>query len=84
MLILKILSGGERSGDEIAQELEKRRGKKPTPGTIYPALKELHGKNLVEFEQRGREKIYRLTPAGKKELARASCVICSVFFDFFK
>jgi DNA-binding PadR family transcriptional regulator len=28
-------------GQEIASELAKRRGEKPSPGTIYPALKAL-------------------------------------------
>jgi len=40
-LILWILSKEKMNGSEIARELEKRRGTKPSPGTIYPALKEL-------------------------------------------
>jgi len=84
VLVLKILSCGAKSGDGIAEELGKRRGKKPTPGTIYPALKELKAVGLVAFEKKGREKIYSLTPAGRKELRRVTCTVCNIFYDFFE
>jgi len=38
-LILWILKKENMNGAGIAVELEKRKGSKPSPGTIYPALK---------------------------------------------
>ena len=43
-LILWIIGKNSMNGAEIGRELEKRRGTKPSPGTIYPALKELKKK----------------------------------------
>ena len=40
-LILFLLSKKPMHGQEIANELEKRRGEKPSPGTIYQALKSI-------------------------------------------
>ena len=39
-LILWNLSKNNMNGAEITREFEKRRGTKPSPGTIYPSLKE--------------------------------------------
>ena len=38
-LILFLLSKKSMHGQEIADEIAKRKGEKPSPGTIYPALK---------------------------------------------
>ena len=38
-LILFLLSKKPMHGQEIANELERRKGIRPSPGTIYPALK---------------------------------------------
>ena len=40
-MILWLLSKRPMYGQELATEIGKRRGTKPNPGTIYPALKEL-------------------------------------------
>ena len=40
-LILWIISKRKMTGAEITQELERRRGHRPSPGTIYPVLKYL-------------------------------------------
>jgi len=40
-LILFLLSKKPMHGQEIADEIAKRKGEKPSPGTIYPALKNL-------------------------------------------
>ena len=39
--VLYFLSKKSMHGDEIAEEIGKRRGEKPKAGTIYPALKDL-------------------------------------------
>jgi PadR family transcriptional regulator, regulatory protein PadR len=40
------------NGAEISKELEKRRGTKSSPGTIYPALKELKNKGLIDVAEK--------------------------------
>ena len=72
------------NGQEIAEELGKRRGTKPTPGTIYPALKELRKKKLVEIEKKGRETIYTLSEEGRKGFEEACRYFCSAFGEIFQ
>jgi len=64
-LLLWLLSKNSMTGAEVAMALMKRKGTKPSPGTIYPALKYLKDKDLVEITE---EKRYSLTGKGKKEL----------------
>ena len=40
--ILWLLSKRSMHGEELAREIGARRGEKPKPGSLYPALKELH------------------------------------------
>ena len=56
------------NGQEISEELRKRRGTKPTAGTIYPALKELRTKGVLEMEKKGRTTIYSLSEDGREDL----------------
>jgi len=57
------------TGTELAHKIGERKGTALlTPGTIYPALKELHEQQLISFEQQGRKKVYTLTKTGEKEL----------------
>ncbi|MGA7603699.1 MAG: PadR family transcriptional regulator, partial [Nitrososphaeraceae archaeon] len=54
-------------GQEIADELAKRRGDRPSPGTIYPALKSLKYAGFVSEEEKvGKTITYCLTPRGTK------------------
>ena len=64
-LILWLVSKKSMTGAEIALELEKRKGHKPSPGTIYPVLKDLKDKGLLSVDQNKR---YSLTKRGRKEL----------------
>jgi len=77
-LILWILSKKDMNGIEIARELEKRKGKKPSPGTIYPILKELKEKGLITSDK---NKIYSLTKKGRKELKSACTFFFKIFYD---
>jgi len=77
-LILWNLSKKSMNGAEISKELEKRRGTKPSPGTIYPALKELKEKQLISADK---DKIYSLTTKGKRELKNACASFCKTFYD---
>jgi DNA-binding PadR family transcriptional regulator len=78
-LILFILSRRSMNGQSIARELEKRRGDKPSPGTIYPALKYLREEKLIAEKKSANEAIYSITPKGKKDLAAAKRIFSSTF-----
>jgi DNA-binding PadR family transcriptional regulator len=77
-LVLWCLSKESLSGAELAKELGKRKGSKPSPGTIYPALKELLEKGLVSRDE---SKNYSLTKKGEKELKAACSFFCRAFYD---
>ena len=81
-LVLRMISKNNISGEEIRCELEKRKGTKPSPGTIYPALKELKSCGWIEeIEDSGKEKKYKITPSGKKELKSATRKFVAIFCD---
>jgi PadR family transcriptional regulator, regulatory protein PadR len=77
-LILWILGKKSMNGAEIGRELEKRRGTIPSPGTIYPALKDLKNKGLINVDE---DKNYTLTTEGNKELRIACKFFCNIFYD---
>ena len=66
------------TGTELAEELGRRRGSKPSPGTIYPALKELKGKGLIKADD---NKVYSLTKEGENELNNACMAFGKIFYD---
>ena len=64
-LILWLISKKEMTGAEISEELEKRKGHRPSPGTVYPVLKYLTEEKLLSVDK---DKKYTLTPLGEEEL----------------
>ena len=82
--LMWILRKKDMYGQELATELERMRGTKPNPGTIYPALKELEKQGMVETRKEGRKKIFKLTEAGHAGAMEACEYFCSVFGDMFK
>jgi PadR family transcriptional regulator, regulatory protein PadR len=78
-LILWELRRQPMTGAALAQEFTKRKGTKPSPGTIYPALKDLKEKGLI---QANTKKVYTLTPKGKKELDKSLKAFTTMFADF--
>ncbi len=77
-LILWILKKEKMSGAEIAKELEKRKGHKPSPGTLYPALKDLREQGFISCDK---DKVYTLTKSGEKELESACKTFHEIFYD---
>jgi len=69
------------NGQQIAERIARRRGTKPTPGTIYPALKELNEGNYIKGEKEGRQIVYHLTAEGDKALLDASRYFLQAFGD---
>ena len=81
-LVLKLISKKNMSGEEIREEIQKRRGSRPSPGTVYPVLKSLSGNGFIEeIKAGGKMKKYRLTRKGKKELEIATIKFCQIFYD---
>ncbi len=76
LLILKSLAAGELHGLGISRRIEQvTRGTfQVKPGSLFPALYRMEEAGWLasvwgESENRRRAKYYRLTPAGKKQLA---------------
>ena len=72
-LMLFMLSKKRMNGVEIAEEIERRKGTKPSPGTIYPALKGLKEMGFVKEKKEGKTITYSLTPSGKEALRVERC-----------
>jgi len=81
--ILWLLSKRPMYGQELATEIGNRRGDKPNPGTIYPALKELAARHLIEASPQGRNSVYELTKEGKAALERSLDYFERAFGDIF-
>ena len=72
LYLLKLLEESPRHGYDVIRLLEDRfMGLyAPSPGTIYPRLQRLEAEGLVTQSQEGGRKVYRITDAGRQELAR--------------
>lgn len=77
-LILWLVRSEARTGAEIALELEKRRGRKPSPGTIYPVLKHLKETKILNIDDNKR---YSLTKKGHKALEAHLDSFIRTFYD---
>ena len=76
-----MLSEKGQHGYEIIKEVEKRLGKKPSPGQIYPFLKKLEQYRYVECAGRAErdKKTYHLTPEGREFVSRLSSKLGDLF-----
>ena len=70
-LLLLLLSKNKKSGKELFDELEKRKGCRLSPGTLYPALELLEDKKLVMHEKNGRVCSYSITAKGVRAFKSA-------------
>ncbi len=82
-LILFILSKKSMHGQEIASELEKRKGDRPSPGTLYPALKSLKDAGYIKEKKEGKTIAYSLTEDGQKVLKIAKQRFCRTFLGIY-
>lgn len=71
LYLLSLLDDAPRHGYEIIRDLERRFDGlySPSAGTIYPRLARLEEEGLVVREDKGRKAVYRITAAGRAELA---------------
>jgi DNA-binding PadR family transcriptional regulator len=74
LYLLKLLGEQPRHGYEVISLLEDRflGFYAPSAGTVYPRLARLETEGLIEHEESEGRKVYRLTEAGRVELARQS------------
>ena len=79
--ILWLLSKSDMCGEDLAEEIEKRRGDKPKPGTLYPALKDLSEKGMIKGKKSGKTVIYTLTDDGKAAVKEAKAYFVRSFGD---
>ena len=68
LTVLKILAKESQNGYRLMQAIGILLGRKPSPGSMYPLLKELHQKRLITSRKEDRQIVYSLTSAGKKHL----------------
>jgi PadR family transcriptional regulator, regulatory protein PadR len=80
-LILFLLSKGQKSGKELTDEIAARKGDKPSPGTLYPALKNLREEKMIQEKKQGKNSLYTLTATGKEALKEAKTFFCRTFKD---
>ena len=73
---LRILKDGPVHAYAIRKEIERRFGFKPGSVTAYKVLYLLSKSGFVKKSVSGRQKVYSLTPAGRKALKEA--------IDFYK
>lgn len=71
LYLLKLLDESPRHGYEIIQQLRERFAGlyAPSAGTVYPRLARLESEGLIRHETDGGRKVYRITDAGRAELA---------------
>src|SRR6202166_3726157 len=71
LALLSLMSDGPKHGYELMKRLEERSGGvyRASAGTIYPTLQQLEDEGLVLSDLQEGKKVYRLTEAGRTELA---------------
>ena len=80
--VLRLVGKRPMSGEELREELERRKGSRPSPGTIYPALKAMNESGWIEDVKSGsKEKKYKITAKGRKELNAATKKFVAIFCD---
>ena len=82
-LILFLVSKKPMHGQEMADEITKRKGEKPSPGTLYPAIKNLREAGFLDEKKEGKAITYTLTLSGKKALTVAKRKFCKIFLGVF-
>jgi len=81
-IVLRMIAKKQMSGEEIRKEIMKRKGSKPSPGTIYPVLKFLNESGFInEIKGSSNMKKYKITQSGRKELKLATRKFCEIFYD---
>ncbi|HJW19751.1 MAG TPA: PadR family transcriptional regulator [Candidatus Nitrosotalea sp.] len=67
MMVLKELNTQEQSGYDLIKKINMS-GNKPSPGYIYPLLRDLETRGFVSCMEEKRRKVYSITKEGRKFL----------------
>ncbi len=70
LLILNELESGEATGYELIQKISNKVTKKPSPGSVYPILKEMASSGVLNCRNEGNKKLYSLSSKGKELLEK--------------
>lgn len=68
--ILEALLEGPRHGYDIMLTIEQKRGLRPSPGSIYPALQMLEDGDFVRSQERDGKRVYEITDKGRELFAQ--------------
>jgi DNA-binding PadR family transcriptional regulator len=68
--ILEALLEGPRHGYDIMLTIERKRGLRPSPGSIYPALQMLEDGDFVRTFDREGKRTYEITDKGRELLSQ--------------
>jgi DNA-binding PadR family transcriptional regulator len=68
--ILAVLWDGPRHGYEVMTAIEEKRGYRPSPGSIYPALQMLEDEEHVTGREVGGKRVYTITEKGSALLQK--------------
>lgn len=73
LAILSLLSEGPKHGYQLMKEMAERSGGvyKASAGSVYPTLQQLEDEELIQADQQAGKKVFRITEAGLRELAKA-------------
>lgn len=72
LLILKELEKGDATGYDLIKKVGRRISKEPSPGSVYPLLKELAESGFLTVNVKGNRKFYSLLEKGRTVLREAS------------
>ncbi|MGI0047733.1 MAG: PadR family transcriptional regulator [Nitrosotalea sp.] len=67
MMVLKELNNQEQSGYDLMKKISMS-SNKPSPGYIYPLLRDLEKRGFVSCTEEKRRKVYSITKEGRKFL----------------
>jgi DNA-binding PadR family transcriptional regulator len=70
LLILNELESSEATGYELIQRISNKVTKRPSPGSIYPILKEMANTGVLNCREEGSKKLYSLSTKGKELLKK--------------
>ncbi len=68
--ILSVLAEGPRHGYDVMLAIEQKRGYRPSPGSIYPALQMLEDEEFIRGADEGGKRIYTITDKGSEHLRK--------------
>ncbi len=72
LLILKEIEKRESTGYELIKRIGSKISKEPSPGSVYPLLRELAGAGFLDFRIEGNKKLYSISDRGKAVLEEAT------------